>query len=107
MLAGARVYYFRNVLHDFTDEQCAKLLRNTKSAMRKDSIILIDDIIVPERGAHWTVAQLDVSMMSSLASAERTYDQWVRLIDSVDMKIESSHTYVEITCDSIMRVVPR
>jgi len=42
-LAGAQVYYFRNVFHNWPDKQCIHIFRNHVPVMRHTTKLLIDD----------------------------------------------------------------
>ncbi len=72
---GARAYYLRNIMHDYSDEKCVLILRQIMKAMDKDSVILIDDRILPDQGAHHAT-QLDLTMIAILGAMERTEKQW-------------------------------
>ena len=61
--------------------------------MAEDSSILIDEIVIPVKGAHWHATSSDLLMMVFLASFERTEDQWRRLLDSAGLKIVKIYTY--------------
>lgn len=104
---GARVYYFRNILHDFPDEKCVLLLHNTLKAMDHDSLILIDEMILPNQGTHWHATLSDINMMASLAGMERTERQWIALLDSAGLKIQQICPYTEKLRESIIVAVPR
>ena len=54
---GARAYYLCNILHDYPDFKCITLLKNTIAAMDKSSVIIIDDMTIPNTGAHWHATQ--------------------------------------------------
>jgi hypothetical protein len=41
--AGAQVYYFRNIFHNWPDEQCIQIFRNHVPVMRPTTKLLIDD----------------------------------------------------------------
>jgi hypothetical protein len=43
----ARYYYFRNVMHNLTDKDCFRILEQTRGAMSADSLILIDELVLP------------------------------------------------------------
>ena len=73
--------------------------------MGKDSVILIDEMLLPDTNVHWHVTQIDLTMMTALASIERTKAQWVTLLDSVDLKIKKSFTYTPSVYESVMAVV--
>lgn len=91
---GSKFYYLRNILHDYPDEKCRAILRNLIDAMGKESLILIDDIVLPDSNVPWQVMQLDLTMMVGLASMERTNEQWYHLLDSVGLKILKIDTYI-------------
>ena len=95
----------RNILHDFPDDKCLMILKNTMAALGTDSVILIDDMVLPNSGVHWQAAQLDMQMMTSLASIERTQEQWYVLLESVGLKIEKIWTYTMSLKDSIVEAV--
>ena len=37
----------RNIMHDYLDPKCIEILQNIKTAMTEDSVILIDDMMLP------------------------------------------------------------
>ena len=96
----------RNIIHDYPDDKSRIILKNTMAALDKDSVILIDDMVLPNKGVHWQAAQLDMQMMASLASMERTKDQWYALIESAGLKINNIWTYTTSLRDSIIEAVP-
>jgi demethylsterigmatocystin 6-O-methyltransferase len=71
-VANTRAYYLRNVLHDYSDVKCVSILRNTVAAMGPESVILIDEMVVPNERASWRAMQIDITMMACLASRERS-----------------------------------
>ncbi|KAL9090484.1 MAG: hypothetical protein Q9165_005245 [Trypethelium subeluteriae] len=106
-IKGARAYYMRNILHDYPDEAGAKILRQLVTAMDKDSVILIDEMVLPTTGTHWRAAQLDFTMMSAMAAMERTEQQWKDLLDKAGLKIKKVVVYNEQLRDSIIVVIPK
>ncbi|RAL03139.1 S-adenosyl-L-methionine-dependent methyltransferase [Aspergillus ibericus CBS 121593] len=103
---GARIYYLRMIMHDYPDDKAVVILQNIMAAMSPDSIILVDDMVIPDGGAHWHATQIDVSMMVSLASMERTKEQWYALMEKAGLKINRTYTYTESLADSILECVP-
>ena len=75
--------------------------------MGKESLILIDDMVLPDSNVHWRATQLDLTMMTGLASMERTNEQWYRLLDSAGLKILKIDPYNPIQHDSIIAAVPK
>lgn len=96
----------RNILHDYPDEKCRIILGHLKDAMGPDSAILIDDMVIPETDAHWHATQIDMVMMTVLASTERTVDQWHALLESAGLKAKKIVKYTVSLGDSIIMAVP-
>lgn len=92
-IQNARFYYLRHVLHDWTDDKCVEILRNVVSAMGPESQLVIDELVLPETGVPWQAAFMDVLMMASFSSIERTRAQWDTLLDKAGLKIVDVHQY--------------
>ncbi|QIW99853.1 hypothetical protein AMS68_005371 [Peltaster fructicola] len=106
-IEGARVYYLRNVLHDWSDELSTKILSNTREAMADpESVILIDEIVLPESKVAWQASQVDLEMMLCLAAKERSIEQWKKVIANAGLKIKKIYTYTLSFNDSIIECVP-
>ena len=95
----------RTVLHDWSDEKCHLILQNIVQAMSAESVILIDEMILPDTNVHWRATQIDLLMMGALASMERTRSQWDTLLDAVGLKVRDIYTYNLSTYDNVMAVV--
>jgi demethylsterigmatocystin 6-O-methyltransferase len=106
-MTGAKVYYMRNILHDYPDQKCLELLKSTIAAMGPDSVLLIDEMIIPNKGAHPHATEQDMVMLSTLASMERTLKQWDALLAAAGLKALQRSTYLEATGDSLQLVVPQ
>lgn len=102
----AQHYYMRNILHDHPDAECKVILGKLREAMGRGSKLLIDEVVLSERGCHWRAAQLDVLMMSALGAGERTRGQWEGLLSDFGLKIEQALRYAEPIGDSILVAVP-
>ena len=97
----------RNILHDYPEDQCHLIIKNTIGAMGPDSLLLIDDMVLPNTGVHWQATQLDMQMLASLASMERTKEQWYALLESAGLRIVKILTYTLSLQDSIIVAVPK
>ncbi|RAH45290.1 o-methyltransferase, partial [Aspergillus brunneoviolaceus CBS 621.78] len=85
VVKGARAYYMHSILHDWTDDNCRRILANLVPAMRKGhSKLLINENVIPETNAYWEATSLDIIMMANFSSTERTESQWRALVESVD-----------------------
>ena len=104
---GARAYYLRNIMHDWPDDKCSIILQQIIKVMDQDSVILIDDMVLPNQGAHWRATQLDLAMMAGLAAMERTEKQWYSMLDAAGLKVKQIYTYTPELRDSIIVAVPK
>ena len=93
-------------MHNLTDEDCQKVLSQTKSAMSSHSKILVDEIVVPFQGAHWRTVQMDFVMMSALGAIERTEKQRHTLFGKVGLRIANINVYDTVQGDAVLEVIP-
>lgn len=70
--------------------------------MSADSRILIDEVVLPDTGAHWQATMADITMMINLGGKERTGRQWKSVADSAGLRVEEIHTYVSSSYMSIV-----
>ncbi|KAI0183316.1 S-adenosyl-L-methionine-dependent methyltransferase [Xylaria flabelliformis] len=103
-IKGARVYYLRNILHDWPSSKCRDILENIKPAMTRDSVILIDEMVLSERGVPWRAAQLDITMLACFAGLERSRADWKALLDDVGLRLVKIWQYTE-ECEDCAIVV--
>lgn len=88
------MYYLRNILHDWSEQKCLEILASVKPSMAAEgSVLLIDEIVLPEKGAPWRAAQLDIEMLVHLAGAERTGNEWRRLLDAAGFEVKRIRQY--------------
>ncbi|KAI1169709.1 S-adenosyl-L-methionine-dependent methyltransferase [Nemania sp. FL0916] len=106
-LKGSRIYYMRNVLEDYPNEKAVKIIRNIIPAMSPASVLIIDEMIIPNTGANPRSTIQDLTMMATLAAAERTERQWDELLQSAGMSIVNKLCYNEITGESVIVAVPK
>ena len=85
---NSQVYYIRRVMHDWQDDDAAKILKSIIPAMAKDSRVLISDMCVPDpvgpqdAGAIW----LDL-MMLTIGGKERTHKDWEKLAEMSGLRL--------------------
>ena len=75
--------------------------------MAPDSLLLIDEMVLPNTGVHWQQAQLDMLMMATLGARERTEEQWYRLAEEAGLSINKVYPYTVSLRDSIIEAVPK
>jgi len=103
---NAKVYYLRNVIHNWQDEPSKVILSHVRNAMANDSIVIIDDVVMPKTHATWKQTSMDIAMMTMLAAVERTADHFSRLLSEVGLSIRDIWTYDDEFGDSFIVAVP-
>lgn len=133
---NAKIYYLRNVIHNCKcccrvienetldgskkkelvliaqlinigqDKPSKVILSSIKEAMASDSIVIIDDVVMPQVGASWKQTSMDIAMMTMLAAVERTADHFGRLLAEVGLEIRDIWTYDDEFGDSLIVAVP-
>lgn len=87
----AEVYIMKHIIHDWTDEKCAQLLKNCHTSMQGDGrVIAVDSVLPPLGETGGTSAKLiDMLMLAGIDGKERTEAQWSELFDSAGLEISS------------------
>ena len=80
-------------MHDYTDAKCTLILQHIVKVMAENSVILIDDMVLPNRGASSRQMQVDLTMMAGLAAMERTEKQWYAMLDVAGLAVRQICTY--------------
>ncbi|KAI4865272.1 S-adenosyl-L-methionine-dependent methyltransferase [Hypoxylon rubiginosum] len=92
-IQGARIYHFRQIFHNWPDKDCVKILERTREAMSPSSTLLIDEVVLPETGAHWMATQRDLNMTALFNAKERTESQWRELLSQAHFRVVGVHCY--------------
>lgn len=91
-------------MHNHPDHRVKILLGHIKNAMVEDSVLLIDEIIVPEVGAAHDAVTHDITMMSAFSGMERTETQFRDLLNEVGLKLMRTRIYNEGPDEGVMEV---
>jgi hypothetical protein len=80
--AGADGYVISRVIHDWGDEEAARILSNTRKAMSIDGTLLLVEALMPERAAEAPAAvRMDVNMLAMFnGGKERTRAEFADLL---------------------------
>ncbi|CAJ2511317.1 Uu.00g069420.m01.CDS01 [Anthostomella pinea] len=101
---GGRAYYFRNVLHEWPDEKVVEILVNVKTSMADESVILIDEAVLSERGCPWRAAQQDMEILAAFSAYERTEAEWRSLVEDAGLMVRDVRKYTEEYEDTVIVV---
>ncbi|KAH8594262.1 putative O-methyltransferase [Bisporella sp. PMI_857] len=87
-IKGARAYYLRYILHDYSDPKSLEILRHIVNAMKPGySKLLIFESVLPEMGTPLWPALLDINMIALLSGMERSKAQWTGLLNEVGLDL--------------------
>lgn len=101
-IKGAKVYYLRNVIHNWNDAPSKTILSHISEAMATDSVVIIDDVVMPGVGATWKQASMDLAMMTMLAAVERTESDFTRLLANAGLRIRDIWVYDQSYGDALI-----
>ncbi|KAI0410564.1 S-adenosyl-L-methionine-dependent methyltransferase [Xylaria grammica] len=89
-VTGAKFYHLRVVLHNHPPEKIKQLLNIIKAAMGPESVLLIDEMVFPRKGA--------------FATMERTEAQWREVFEDAGLELVRTYTYYPVNYESVMDV---
>ena len=88
-IKGAKFYFTHYIMHNWNDESCIQILKQTASAMTKGySKLILNEWILPDVGCTLYESLIDIQMMMSLAGMERTRSQWQELLEKAGLKLD-------------------
>jgi hypothetical protein len=79
---GGDAYLLSNVLHDWPDEACIRILRNCRDAMHADSRLLVAEMVIQRGNAPSVAKLLDLEMLVVTGGRERTEEEYRVLLES-------------------------
>ncbi|KAI1418395.1 S-adenosyl-L-methionine-dependent methyltransferase [Hypoxylon sp. FL1857] len=101
---GAASYYFRSVLRNWSDQYARPILGYVRDSMHDESLLLIDELVLPDRGAHRYETQLDLAMLSMLNAEARTEAHWKKLLAEVGFEVKDIVFYEEEAREAVIIV---
>lgn len=94
----AECYFFRMIFHGFSDKYCVKILQALVPALRKGSLIVLNDGGLPEPGTmgyleERAVRTLDLFMQVTVNAREREADDWKDIFARADPRYLVKRTW--------------
>ncbi|KAI1370511.1 S-adenosyl-L-methionine-dependent methyltransferase [Hypoxylon crocopeplum] len=99
---GAASYYFRSVLRNWPDNYSRTILGYVRDVMDRDSLLLIDELVLPDKGAHRYETQLDLTMLAMLNAEARTQTHWTQLLAEVGFEVKEIVFYEEEAREAVI-----
>jgi hypothetical protein len=85
---GGSLYVLAQILHDWDDGQCAKILRNCRQAMLPGAKLLIIEQVIPPRNEPSLGKWLDLHMLVLLGGRERTESEYAALLKAGGLELD-------------------
>jgi hypothetical protein len=83
---GGDAYMMKRVLHDWDDEQCAKILANCRAAMNAKGRVLVVESVIPPGNAPSRGKLVDIQMLV-IGGRERTRQEFSRVFMKAGLKL--------------------
>lgn len=94
----------RGVPHNHPAHRVKKLFENIKAAMAPDSVLLVDETVLPDQGVGIVAASIDLTMLGAFASMERTEKDWREICESAGLELTKTYTYNPLVNESVMDI---
>ncbi|KAI0023438.1 O-methyl transferase B [Xylariomycetidae sp. FL0641] len=101
---GAKFYFMRGVPHNHPEHRVKLLFSNIRDAMAADSVLLVDETVLPDTGVGFIASSIDLTMLGAFASMERTEAEWRDLAESVGLVLSNSYTYNALENETVMEM---
>lgn len=101
---GAKIYHMRGVPHDHPPHRVRLLFERIREAMSPDSVLLVDETVLPVTDVGFVAASIDLTMLGAFTGMERTEAEWRALAESVELDLRRSYTYNALENETIMEL---
>ena len=72
--------------------------------MTPDSVLLIDEMVLPDTKAHIDAVSMDITMLAAFAGMERSEAQWRQVIDEAGLIFVDQYVYNPLSHESVIKV---
>jgi O-methyltransferase domain len=85
---GADAYLLKHILHDWSDEDCLRILKNIYAVAAPGTKLLIVDAVIGARNEHEFAKTLDIQMLVlTHEGKERTHAEWKELLHAAGFQL--------------------
>ncbi|KAI1496582.1 putative O-methyltransferase [Biscogniauxia marginata] len=96
LITDVGLFLLRQVIHNYNDEVCVKILRSFVPALEKcapGTILLINEIMLPEfntepKVEEYNLRQVDIAMMNGYGAKQRTAKEFASLLKQADERFQ-------------------
>ena len=84
---GADAYILSHIIHDWDEDQCLTILGNVRKAMNPTGRLLLVEMVLPPGDAPHPGKMLDMTMLVSMGSQERTEVEYESLLSKAGFRL--------------------
>ena len=85
---GADIHVLKQIIHDWSDEECTTLLRNCHRALKSGGKILLVEMVIPADNSPSMAQAMDMNMLVLVTGKERTELQYRDLLAHAGFRME-------------------
>ena len=86
---GGDAYLLKRILHDWSDDQCVRILRCCREAMGRSARLLVVDAVIPIGNAPHPGKVIDILMMVFGEGHERTEQEFKELFAKAGLQLST------------------
>lgn len=84
---GGDAYVLKNVIHDWTDDDAVRILRNVRRASELGTKVLLVELVIPPHDREFPGKLLDLEMLVLVSARERTAAEYARLLEDAGFQM--------------------
>ena len=85
---GADLHLLKQIVHDWNDEQAARLLQNCHRALAPMGKLLLVEMVIPPENRPSPAQAMDLNMLVVLGGQERTEEEFDRLFQAAGFRLD-------------------
>ncbi|KAI0187020.1 S-adenosyl-L-methionine-dependent methyltransferase [Astrocystis sublimbata] len=99
---AAKIYYMRNILHNWPEDKCIEILVRIRQAMDTESVAIIDGSSISDTNPSWYESYVDVVMGMFFGARLKTLDEYKAMAARAGLEWERSLRYGNGSSQHIM-----
>jgi hypothetical protein len=85
--SGGDAYLLSHIIHDWTEDQCLRILENCRRAMTPGGRLLIIEMVLPAGDTQHPAKMLDIMMLVGPGGQERTEQEYGTLLSKAGLRL--------------------
>lgn len=84
--AGGDLYFLKQILHDWNDDECVRILRSIRRAIPDHGRLALIEYLLPDTPEHHPGFAMDIHMMVLSTGRERTRSEYAALLEAAGFR---------------------